>query len=391
MTNKTFSFLNRRAQAEFTDRENPRESFDRHLSQTIMTAKSDVSSMRVLQYYGIAGIGKTRLAKEFRKSLTEKHPTMPISTLDFDDPSTRSLSRGLLRMRTSIEPTNAIKFTLFDLAYAIFFKKRNPDYAFEKKSLPFLDEASVLGKIIGAIDGLGVVSAATGVVELTKRYTDKLAISSEAKSALSALSDMTEKEISEVLPQFFAYDVNTYTKRTKNPFFTFIDTYEALWSDEAHKSEAFSRDAWVRDLVEALENSLIVITGREKLRWSEVNADFEKTVDAHLLGRLGERDTEKFLRSAGVKDASLIQSIVNISGGHPYYLDLCLDTIAQEGGKTIEKWPEAERDLFDRFAKSLTVQELALLKRLAVVDAYDIEYAREAASVPSLTLPTCSL
>ncbi|MGE4050191.1 MAG: hypothetical protein AB7F38_03925 [Piscinibacter sp.] len=333
---------------------------------------------RVIQFYGVGGIGKTRLLRELEAGFRETYPDAAVVSVDFDDSSVHQPHRALLRIRQSGKTSKRLHFHTFDAAYALHFAHRNPDIELRRRELPFLEEAGVVGDLIGGLDGLGLVGAIKGVVEQIYRRIDGLAIPDEAKEALKAARSMSERQIDEVLPEFLAFDLNA-RKEPLEPLVLFVDTYEALWNNHTDDRERFVRDHWMRRLVGAMQNSLVVVAGREQLQWTNYAKEWSSVVETHLLDQLSRDDVERFLKSAGISEQSMIDQISATAMGHPYYLDLCLDMLAQEGEQTPQRWPESKPELFERFARSLTTQELSLLKRLAPLASYDDRYARAAA------------
>lgn len=340
--------------------------------------RGDVSSKnnypKVLQFYGVGGVGKSRLIIELESLLPSMYPEIIFSKIDFDDDSIIESYRALLRLRNSFN--KSVQFKLFDFAYAVFFGKRNPEFEYSSQELPLIEEAGVLGSIISAMDGLGIVGAVTGLVEQTHKYSKKLLLDQVAKQALESLQNMSEKEIVSVLPEFLCYDLNTYCEKKNTKLVLFIDTYEALWNNFSGEKFAFIKDDWVRLLSESSDHLLMVIAGREKIRWPEYEKEWKELLETHLISNLSKEDVVRFLESANIQDNALIEKIASVSGGHPFYLDLCLDILAQKGVVGIEEWPDSKRELFDRFSKSLNSSELALLKRLAPLSSYDDKYAK---------------
>ena len=244
----------------------------------------------------------------------------------------------------------------------------------------------MLGSIVSVIDGFGLVGAAKGIIEQTQKYIDKFVLDNDAKAALKSLHFMSERQIEDALPDFLAFDLNKASMARSIPVVLVLDTYEALWDNNTSERLRFSSDSWVRRLVQCLACSLTVIGGREKILWGEYENSWEEVVETHRLTRLSEEDVTKFLESAGIEEPKLRKQIQRVSYGHPYYLDLCLDTIAQEGEMPSSNWPETRIELFNRFARSLSDQELSLLKRLAPLRTYDALYANDAAHYFNIAL-----
>lgn len=377
ISSSPFSFLKPRKRADFTDRDEPQDVFRAAVYAIADAARSGPTRARVLQFYGVGGVGKSRLLSELESVFRQAHPDAAVVSVDFDDSSVRQPHHALLRIRQSVKGARGLRFQAFDIAYALHFAMRNPDIEIKKRELPFLEEAGVVGDVIAAIDGFGIVGAIKGLVEQIHRRIDSLTIPDEAKEALKATRSMSERQIDEVLPEFLAFDLNT-RKQPLEPLVLFVDTYEALWNNHTDDKERFVRDHWLRRLVESMQNCLVVIAGREQLLWENYSEEWKGLVRTLGLEQLSEDDVEQFLRSAGISDPGTIKQISATALGHPYYLDLCLDMLAQEGGCAPSRWPESRPALFERFARSLSSQELAFLKRLAPLASYDDQYARAA-------------
>ncbi|MBQ9422449.1 MAG: hypothetical protein IJU32_02610, partial [Pyramidobacter sp.] len=65
---------------EFTDREAPRRLFWDQYEKT----KAQPGSVHVLNYYGIGGIGKSRLLRQLAQEMGEKAPDSVVLSLDFN-------------------------------------------------------------------------------------------------------------------------------------------------------------------------------------------------------------------------------------------------------------------------------------------------------------------
>ena len=376
--NSIFRFLRPRAQAEFTDRETPLKIFTTAIERVTTTPTTTRPYCEILQFYGIGGIGKTRLLEQYQLILNESRLEFVRANVDFDDSSVREPHRALLRIRHTAEGKKRITFKVFDFAYAVYFAKRNPDFSLNNDNQELLERIGLIGNIISIFDGFGLMGAAKEIIEQAKKYADKLSIKGQAREALNALSNMSERDIADALPDFLAYDLNRHAE-SGIPTVLFIDTYEALWENHTDERDQFQRDAWLRRLCSGLEKALVVIVGREKLRWPDHDSIWSARVSTHRLAQLSKKDVRRFLLSAKLSNETLIEKITTVAEGHPFYLDLCLDTIAQEGEAEPNEWPESQRELFERFAKNLSSDELALLKRLAPLNTYDLTYARAVA------------
>jgi len=363
------------ASKKFTDREVPREIFLKRVNLASNESIKD-KGFHVLVYYGVGGIGKTSLINQLIIDLTENYPNSVYTRLDFIDPSSRIASRVLLNLINNISGKIKIRFPHFDLAYSIHFKKKNPDFVFKKKEMPFESEASIIGNILGVIDGLGVAGAVTGIVNKAYELHARHGLNKEVKKELSELEDLSPLEIEERLPAYFAYDLRIALDQKNVPVFAiFIDTYEALWSGIKNEAKIFTADAWIRELVAQLPGVIFVICGRERLRWEEIEPEWIRFVEQHLLDRLDKKDASEFLITCGVKEEDIRNKILSASNGHPYHLDLSVDTYFERKNQGVELDPKHfgsnRREILDRFLRNLETSEIETLKILSVPRYYN--------------------
>ena len=365
------------ANKEFTDREEQRNEFI-NIVNNINLEKSKLNEYFVLFFYGVGGIGKSSLVKQLKIDLINKYPNASYSSVDFIDPPNRQASRALLELKKNIFEKKRFKLPHFDLAYSIYFKKRNPEYVFNEKNLPFEEEASIIGDILGAFDGLGIAGAVTGMISKAYKTLSKYGLKKEVKKDLTNLENCSTIEIENLLPAFFAYDVNNAIQKKKiSSFVIFIDTYEALWSDNKTESNKYAKDSWIRELISHLPNILFVISGREKLRWEEIDPEWLKALNQYLLNNFTKNDADLYLKTCGVEGQEIRAKILAVSDGHPYHLDLSVDTYYElkNTNSTIsqENFASNKRQVLDRFIRNLEKSEIETLKLLSIARYYNEE------------------
>ena len=218
---------------------------------------------------------------------------------------------------------------------------------------------------------------------------------------LEDLPQMEPAAIVEQLPKLWASDLRDYLRQgsresglgsgqTSNdsPLSTphsrsavlFIDSYEKLWGmgDEGRRTrdEGQKTDAWVRELVKELPEALWVISGRQKLRWEEVEKEWADVLSQHELGPLPEHSARQFLSGCGITDEPIQDAIAKGSQGLPHYLNLAVDTfqeIEQAGkraGSVQPLFSEAEssdspEQMFEQFIRHLDQPEIETLQVLS--------------------------
>ena len=182
----------------------------------------------------------------------------------------------------------------------------------------------------------------------------------------------------------------------------FLDTLEALRLGVPGGAQGHEREQWVRNLHATDAPLLLVLVGRDRLRWDECDPEYQdpRYLQQHLVGGLSEFDADYFLQRCGVSDLLLRNAVLRVSvdtesdleqgklGYHPFSLGLCADTIFNEqtGGKTVDPatfamQPGDTGRLAQRFLKSLgDFSHEVWVKRLALTPRFDEDAARTACS-----------
>jgi hypothetical protein len=194
---------------------------------------------------------------------------------------------------------------------------------------------------------------------------------------LSALEEATATEIESNITAFMAYDLQRYLDlKEVNRCVLFFNTYELLWSGR-NESEKYSVDSLVRKMAENLPNCLFVISGREKLRWNECSPIWDSKIELVPIDVLESRFAKMYLDSYEIEEDKIQESIINATKGHPYYLDLCVDTYYKLKNSNKEigvlTFGYGFREIEERFFKSLAKNEISMLKVLSIPRFYDAE------------------
>jgi len=364
-----------KASKKFTDRKEHFEAFDQAVERTI---KKD-NKYNVLVFYGIGGIGKSSLRREFEKRVADKFKDKCVSgTVDFDMSNNRDVEGALFELRRHLNKNYKIKFPLFDIAYALYWQRLHPQMKMTAETFPFLEESDTLLEILSVLNG--VFPAIGTIPKITKLAEQGLSAISDwwNKRGKRELYEMPDdpKEIAKRFPLYFATDFKKNTLSAGLTPIIFIDTYEALWEGKRDEGTFFSKDAWIRELIGQMENSLFVICGRERIRWEEIDKDCESILEQHLIGGLSEIDARWFLNEAGIVENEIQNTIITSSEGLPYYLDLAVDTyheIIKNGQKKpeISDFGKTIHDMHERFMRYLRPDERETLKVLSICRFWD--------------------
>ena len=389
--------------AHFTDREDLSKVFLGHLISPVEPP--------VLMFYGMGGAGKTWLLK---KLIEEVPDAIPKAFLDFD--------RRAGGRRFALDPAAAL-FEIrqqlgkpaprFDLAYGVLRVKQG---ASEELGVITELAAEILSKaltvpaaLLGHVYALAVPGAAPILKRFSKRLKKKLKgtqferllARSEGQKLVLELKVKTAQEIAEKLLDHLAEDLRQSLKPHLNRAVTavlFFDTFEAIGSEEQNEEHKHQYEQWVRDVASNFDFALTVIAGQNRLTWDEIDPEWKKHLDQHLVGGLSEKDARLFLDDCGVKEGRLQNAILATSkeedgGFHCYSLGLCVDIVDSERSRGLHTAPEslhfAPQDwekLAHRFLKSLgSNAEARWIERLALTPRFDEKAARKAFSADQTT------
>lgn len=363
--------LKETASRQFTDREEPRRSY--------INAFESLSNeqYKVLVYYGVGGIGKSRLQKELQHMTNSLDNTAIKVTIDFREEKHRDPSEALIWLRQQLTQEHQIKFTTFDLAYAIYWSRMKSQITMksERKTIPFLEEGSFVAELITQLENLPVVQWIPKTIKLIdglSNYRDVMQWwNGIGKEILADLKEMHPKDIEDMLLVYWAADLISWLKKTNRKAVFFFDTYEALWEKDRSIGSFHERDEWVKELILQFDEVLVlnVICGREKLVWEKSNPEWNSVIEQHLMGELSPTDCKSFLHSCLITDEDIQEAIIQGSEGLPYYLDLMVDTyqlISRKQVPEVADFSKRPEEVLHRFLKYLDRPEKETLKILSV-------------------------
>lgn len=303
----------------FVDRESCIQAFRENIQN------SETREYNVLFYYGIAGIGKSKLQEELQKILKEEYPEIFWASIDLDVKTYRDIGTFLVTLRNKIQENHSAKFQLFNAVHAIYWKKLHPEIPLQKQNYPLIKKGDILDKIIGVLENSGKLSLAW---ELLNSASDSFRKWCHLHHLdISKIESLEPNKIEEILPEIFATDFFEHFGENSK-FYIFIDTYEALWDGLRNQGSFHEKDEWIRDnLIPNMLGVSWVICGREKLLWvPECDSEWDMYLEQHSVDELPESYCTKFLEDCGIENKDIRDIIIKASEGVPYYLNLSVDT-----------------------------------------------------------------
>lgn len=355
---------------EFINREKPRQLFYDALNDDEPLKKN------VIMYYGIGGIGKSSLVKNLRDYARE-HNT-PYSFVDFDHPELRTPYKALNELKKNLNVSKQnVMLPHFDLAMVICFIKHNPGVSYAEIGFP--NEISRHVHNLVQSTNAGLYETVLGLTErIYDKFTSTFGLAANLKQHLKKLEEMSAHEVEKALSTFFAIDLHRYMVICNiKKCVLFFDTYELLWENGRTEANQLNNDAWVRKMAEKLPNVIFVLSGREKIQWRLDNGIWDDKVHLEPIDILSEIFAREYLTACKIEDKGIQDGIIAAAKGHPYYLDLCVDTYykLKDARKNIteETFGNGFQEIQECFLRSLSKSEIETLKVLSIPRFYDIE------------------
>jgi tetratricopeptide (TPR) repeat protein len=353
----------------FVDRREAQELFQKLLGE------QHEDEHRVINYYGVGGIGKSRLQQELRKR-TETLPGGLAVRLDLQAPALRRHEAALMHMRHCLGADYKVQLPLFDIAYSVYWQRTHPNVPMTASELPLIAESEILRDLVQAAGSTPVIGAALALA----KGLDKVGRRTQrwrrvrADEDLQKLDQLDIHELLDALTWFFARDLLDFVRDEHRRAVFFIDAHEALWEDVTAKGGRGARDAWIRDVIAQSPGVLWVVCSRDALRWGTEDEHWRAPhLIAYPIGDLSEEDRLAFLASCGITGGPA-QSIAAASAGVPFYLNVSVDhweSIQLERLPLSEDFGSTQADLLSRFIGHVPREEEEILKVLSVARSFD--------------------
>jgi hypothetical protein len=363
MISPTHERPQRSAAEVFTDRQKAKAQF-----AAALDAPQGAKEYRVLVWCGVGGQGKTWLLGAFERMLNERRDLAKglwakppgFALVNFGNPDNLSIPNALLSIRLQLAATAQLHFfPAFDTAFARYFLLTQPGKNIRALHPELFSTGSdLLDDILGLANSLGelggTIHGLPGFNLLTKhgtRLVGKLARQfhewwqHRGRGILYGIDELTQDGLGRKLPAYLGADLVYALANRRTPRLVIMfDTYEALWSGRGLKygQGALLFDDWVRLLAQDSPGVLFVVTGRDDLRWGEIDDAWNHVIERHFLGGLTRPDAELFLDKWQITgpeiSARMIDGAKNDEFGEvdqadataeaylPYYLELQVET-----------------------------------------------------------------
>ncbi|MGI5451507.1 ATP/GTP-binding protein [Streptomyces sp. CA-243310] len=396
----------------------------------------------VLMLHGVGGVGKSTLLRKIEAALadTEDRPAqwgtpawsrrlLPIRIDLSRAASTGSdFERVILTIRLALAGALGRTLPGFDVALRAYWEHVHPGEPLDEyvrrtglagrfaSMLPGQLQAGV-SEVAGALQLPGLVGSAAGqltsalVTALRERQEKARALAGAARTA-ALLEATPDLEALSFYPHLLAWDLEALPAKKKLTPVVLLDTFE----DTADRHRDFER--LLQRLVWLMPNVLFIIGGRARLQWADpaLHGELDWTgptawpgLDSgshsavpgprtnvpaarqHLVGDLAPEDCELHLARRLVQDgqplipADVRAAITARSHGLPLHLDLAVSRFLEirRSGRTPVA---ADFDctfpaLLARVMSDLSPEERHVLRSVALLDAFDLDLATNAAGL----------
>ena len=370
----------------FTDREEPRESFWNTYDYLDGLIKNDPEKCEatVLSYYGIGGVGKTKLLQKLLQEITEKKH----KAVYFDFSTEKDHLLVLEAIKNQLHKKYNFSFTLFEIGHYVYANKVGQIREMPRRET-FLNRYPTLDAFVEAMGTIPTVNIGSQFIKaLDKGVTCLLNSDIDYKRIIRNLENWEPQDLYEYLTELFCEDMVANLEKAKEPLVILLDTYEEFVGEGSSESQSIKNDLWIsgpNGLARVIPNVLWVIAGRNKLSWAEewtkVEDNGRKSLNEHIINGLSEHDATSFLMHTGVSDEGLRHELYGLTEGLPVYLDLCVDRyfeILDEGKKPeISQFGKNIETLVARFAKNLDHNTKELVNILSCLRIWNDEMVHE--------------
>lgn len=364
----------------FTDRKQYLELFKNSLNLT---------PPPVLMFHGIGGVGKTWLLRyllsEYCSPVNQSIPSHPYAFLSFRAGHTNiSAERALWQAKKLLLASGKnFLFPKFDLFWGLLWEKSNKKTISENEELQDLpNELSWSTEILQGSAAIPYIGDAVKVWNIIKRLSQRVqnaikdrrviewycerAGKTKESSKRKDLQSLDIQELTMWLPIAFASDLADNTAKLpppENQLVIFIDNYEGLEEKLGGLSGTGASnfvESLASELLYSKANVLLVIAGRDRLRWAESQlrdgtwvlnneedspwledvtcnnaTSFEsRYLIQKLMGDLSFSDTRDYLiKHVNGLTQPVINDVIQYTGGFPLALGVIVDLVAESTGQ----------------------------------------------------------
>jgi len=353
----------------FSDREGATRAFRR----TLNTCTNEPSTLRILNFYGVGGIGKSHLLLHLRTILNSNASYIKVSTANINLESSHYSSQVdyLLDLRRQLN----VDAPLFDYAVARFVNISGRSLAdLNRRWLP--DDSLLYDFQELAEDLTDVVAPARLMRRLLTQFCDtKQRRFGPLRDEFKKIDELPDSKIASTLPYYLGTAIENQVRKRQRPIAVFIDSLECLSSRNYFRLTKDEPDTWLRELIACAETGVWILAGRNFIKWADDQHEWKEYLRQHAVGPLTKEDAHYFLKFIPIEDTGIRNAIVESAKGVPLYLDLCASTylIKKEEHRcmTFSDFKCHEKEVIGRFLAHLDDAHREAIRALSSVSSFD--------------------
>lgn len=322
---------------------------------------------KVIDIYGIGGIGKSRLMTELKSELKNKLSTVnyKMIAVSFEIGGRQQVLRNLIQIRRAFPGY----CTVFDYALMTYWDKAG---CIEKLDDEFMYKirASFLTGLTDTIVSVGInafpefpgVPSINDIFECVGILIQK-AHQFTLHDPLKAISQLEPQELMEKMPQYLGFDIERLTRKAQCAFVLLCDSYQqSVPYNEAKE--------WLMDLISEIHRGVFIITGREKLKWDDPQKDILPYHLQSFSEDVARTHLQKYIPRASQE---IINEILISSQCVPLFVDMAINVyLHEEDTKKLTKlnYFKNRDQLTQRFIYHLPEKWQSILFALSVVSIF---------------------
>lgn len=322
---------------------------------------------KVIDIYGIGGIGKSCLLSELKNEIIQKISCVPnrLIFVSFEI-NKQQMLHNLVKIRRSFNES----CTVFDYALLNYWDKSG---CIEKLDDEFMYKirGNFLGGIIDTVADFGsvmmpdfpTVPSANSIFECVGKLI-QTAQKIPMCNYLKCISQLDTQELLAQMPRYLGFDIDRIINKTSDVLVFLCDSYQ--------QSVPYSESKeWLMELICQIHRGTFIITGREKLKWDDPQKDI---IPYHLQcfsEDIARQHLKDYIPNA---NDNIINDILLGSQCLPLFVDMAIDVYQQEknDSKLCDLSFFKDRyQLMQRFLFHLLEKWQSMLLILAVIGVFD--------------------
>ena len=281
-----------------------------------------VRSFNVVSLYGMAGIGKTALLKQYLLN-NESAVDVASARIIYMDLGADDYPSSLACMM-SLFKALSIQAPLFEYALARIYSGTGmvtkPDL-----DAGVYDDSSFFRDLLLSDINTSRSTTPLSLFETLLRSCDRpyvLSMNNLHAERFAIIDRMSDFELQLNLPCFLGMAVSDACQPGKLKFIFIYDSYERIQLGVTPPNKKLLRDWWLKEFIASAETGLHIVSGRDAVKWHLNSGEWDGYLIHKELDVLPIPLVADFLRATSVYDEALINNLSRTTKGLPLYMDL---------------------------------------------------------------------